>query len=415
MDTDFDLLDSLSQGGENKITKDNSMPHSIIEILQNDDYLGMYEYLESGGDVNAMINGKPLILHALDLKADDTFYPLLLCWPDVSPLTDIPDWEKLVAVINPEYVEMIKIMSVYGDYSDETMVQDILGNLNATMMGKRIGVPRHSFHYMDPDQIEKRLIVGLYFHEFIIPKFLENYVSEVFDCNNEEAKESAKLATIISAATEEQLGEEFPGLSPMCKFFLDFQEAPLYKIPQVLAELEKTETYVLGIHYSETGILKKVGEHQLDVLSKFGARMLETIMKYKKIEEEQNRPVIFAHTFTFDALVNWDAQVHSWCQDFKNRFGHFPNILLASDASFNRIELIINSSGRENIKGDMGQKPQGDEFVKLTGFQGPGYSLDFCIEESLPLDSIRLIYDSNPDGGLPIPEKDDLMNKSKAS
>lgn len=71
---------------------------------------------------------------------------------------------------------------------------------------------------------------------------------------------------------------------------------------------------------------------------------------------------------------------------------------------------MANSRNREKIKNRDGGNPPETQFADMTGFVGSGYSLDFCIKENLPIDSICLIYDSDPDGGLPI---DDLIDKEE--
>ena len=50
----------------------------------------------------------------------------------------------------------------------------------------------------------------------------------------------------------------------------------------------------------------------------------------------------------------------------------------------------------------------------MSGFKGEGYEIDFCIEENLGVDSVKLIYDSDPDGGLPIMEREE-MSKCKVA
>jgi hypothetical protein len=97
---------------------------------------------------------------------------------------------------------------------------------------------------------------------------------------------------------------------------------------------------------------------------------------------------------------------------FKERYGVFPGILLASTATYSRIDMIANARGKEKLIGAAGQVAPEDEFISMSGFQGSGYTLDFCIDDGPGVDTVRLIYDSDPDGGLPVPAK---ARKSKAA
>lgn len=84
--------------------------------------------------------------------------------------------------------------------------------------------------------------------------------------------------------------------------------------------------------------------------------------------------------------------------------------MLASSLTYSRIEIVANTRA-ENIRGDRQQKA--DQFRSLCGFVGNGYELEWCLEEKLAEFHFKLIYDSDPDGGLPLPEETSI--KSKAS
>lgn len=115
-------------------------------------------------------------------------------------------------------------------------------------------------------------------------------------------------------------------------------------------------------------------------------------------------------TFTFDYLVGWDHQVHGQATAFKIRYGVYPNILLASSGTYSRIDMVVNARGREKLYNPQGENPPAESFISMNGFKGPGYELDFCVEEQLGLDTIKLIYDSDPGGGEPLPEEKETAN-----
>lgn len=106
-------------------------------------------------------------------------------------------------------------------------------------------------------------------------------------------------------------------------------------------------------------------------------------------------------------MAQWDHQINGWVKLFKERHGHFPNILLASSATYSRIDLVANARGKDQLRSPAGETPPVEEFASMHGFRGDGYELDFCVDETLGIDTIKLIYDSDPNGGLPIPGIDE--------
>ncbi len=104
----------------------------------------------------------------------------------------------------------------------------------------------------------------------------------------------------------------------------------------------------------------------------------------------------------------WDDEVHDAVAAFEAAFGLVPNILLAHDSTFRRIELIAS---KRNIRDDRGERPDDTEYAELGGFNGPGYHLDFCFDERLATGLFVLIFDDDPDDGdeEPIPEEDTVL------
>jgi hypothetical protein len=128
----------------------------------------------------------------------------------------------------------------------------------------------------------------------------------------------------------------------------------------------------------------------------------------KEDKTEVIEPILLTRTFSFNNLVSWDHQLNSWVKEFKSAHGYFPNIALASTETYARIDLVVNARGKDHLRNPEGEAPPEEEFVSMNGFKGDGYELDFCMDDNLGVDSVRLIYDSDPDGGLPIPEEVDL-------
>ena len=121
------------------------------------------------------------------------------------------------------------------------------------------------------------------------------------------------------------------------------------------------------------------------------------ILKENKFEQEE----YFEKTNHFSDLNRWADELNAKVQSFKAEFGHFPNIMLANSITYSRIDLVANTKPK-NIRGKKNDVPE--NFVGLSGFNGEGYSLDWCVEEELSDLEFILIFDTDPDGGLPLPQ-----------
>ena len=120
---------------------------------------------------------------------------------------------------------------------------------------------------------------------------------------------------------------------------------------------------------------------------------------YKEIKPER---ILLTTTFSFDSLISWDHQLNSWVKEFKADLEYYPNILLASNETYARIDLVVNARGKDKLRNSEGAGAPEEEFVSMNGFKGDGYELDFCMDDNTGVDTVRLIYDSDPDGGLPL-------------
>lgn len=106
--------------------------------------------------------------------------------------------------------------------------------------------------------------------------------------------------------------------------------------------------------------------------------------------------------FTLDSLKAWDHQVDLAVRDFKRRFGCFPNLLVANEVTFKRIDIRSN---KEKVLGEKGEKVGPSQYVRLSGFATDEYNLDFCLDDSLSDLVFTLILDSEEPEKKPKPEK----------
>lgn len=113
---------------------------------------------------------------------------------------------------------------------------------------------------------------------------------------------------------------------------------------------------------------------------------------------------ILRRTYTITRWADWDDEIHAAAEDFHTRFSVWPNILLASEVTQNRIDM---AGKKDKLRGPNGETAPEHEYTPIGGFIGPEYELDFFIDDKLAAGSYSLLYDSDPgDDGEPVPEED---------
>lgn len=117
---------------------------------------------------------------------------------------------------------------------------------------------------------------------------------------------------------------------------------------------------------------------------------------------------IVRRTYTITGWARWDHDIHQAVEDFRERLGHTPNLLLASEVTHARIDMAAR---KDNILGPEGELPDDGEYTPLAAFHGADYTLEFCIDDDVPEGRFSLIYDDDPDGdgGEPVPDDDTLV------
>lgn len=135
----------------------------------------------------------------------------------------------------------------------------------------------------------------------------------------------------------------------------------------------------------------------LEKVLKLHQTTYELAAKYSRVQKKKTLKIL-RQKVTFDDLTNWDETINDCAYNFKDHYGVFPNILLASQSTYRKIDIIANNTNKDRIQSDDGKAPMLDEFATLGGLCTPDYSLDFCIDDKLPENTIQLICDSDPDG-----------------
>ncbi|MBF0103891.1 MAG: hypothetical protein HQM16_01075 [Deltaproteobacteria bacterium] len=119
--------------------------------------------------------------------------------------------------------------------------------------------------------------------------------------------------------------------------------------------------------------------------------------------------MIIKKTHHIEGWKSWDHEIHHAILAFHSHHSFYPNIMLASDITYNRINMAAN---KENMENDEGERPEANMYVNLSGFATEKYRLGFCVDNTLDDKVFSLVYDTNPDGdGEPIPEDDTLFDE----
>jgi hypothetical protein len=114
-------------------------------------------------------------------------------------------------------------------------------------------------------------------------------------------------------------------------------------------------------------------------------------------------------TYGFERWIAWDDELNIAAKDFMGRFMVPPHIMLASSVTYAKIDLAAKKG---HLTNESGEHPDEAEHTPVTAFAGPGFRLQFCIEDRLPAGRFSLIYDSDPDG--PGPVLDDTEDRDDA-
>jgi hypothetical protein len=119
------------------------------------------------------------------------------------------------------------------------------------------------------------------------------------------------------------------------------------------------------------------------------------------------------HCFILDFSI-WDDTIHDFVEKFQEKFNVYPNILLASDSTYRKIDLYAQKHPDRliNIE-DMGTlETSSNPYEGLAYFSTEDYSLELCLDYDLQEGYFTLIFDEDPDfSGEPVIEE----NKEQTS
>jgi hypothetical protein len=93
----------------------------------------------------------------------------------------------------------------------------------------------------------------------------------------------------------------------------------------------------------------------------------------------------------------WDDTIHLFAVKFHDQFNVWPNILLASDSTYRKIDLYAQMHpNRIVMSGDDGDietiETSDEPYNGLSSFVTEDYELDCCMDYDLPEGSFMLIF-----------------------
>jgi hypothetical protein len=109
----------------------------------------------------------------------------------------------------------------------------------------------------------------------------------------------------------------------------------------------------------------------------------------------------------------WDDTIHLYAVKFHDQFNVYPNILLASDCTYRKIDLYAQMHPNRIVitddDGNIETIGTSDEpYNGLSHFVAEDYELECCLDSDLPEGSFTLIFDEAPDfDGEPVEKPDE--------
>jgi hypothetical protein len=99
-----------------------------------------------------------------------------------------------------------------------------------------------------------------------------------------------------------------------------------------------------------------------------------------------------------EQYIFWNHEIYNASLDFYDKYNIYPNIMLASEITYNGIDnqLKTYGFGADGLRwdGDPSEKPP--EFTGLSSFSTKDFTVEFCIDNEIKEMSFALVYDDDP-------------------
>ena len=100
--------------------------------------------------------------------------------------------------------------------------------------------------------------------------------------------------------------------------------------------------------------------------------------------------------YRIDRFVAWPHEVHAFVEDFVERFGVFPDALVASPATFARMDIAADPG---KIQDAGGERPHATSYTALGGLRANDYELTFFVNDDVYDRGVWLVREvTDPDG-----------------
>lgn len=104
--------------------------------------------------------------------------------------------------------------------------------------------------------------------------------------------------------------------------------------------------------------------------------------------------------YRIDEWTDWKNQIDQSVKVFKSTHSVYPNILQCNDHTASQFDHLVNmvAGEREQVShAKTGLPPKDGEDISLDAFVGSGYFLTFALDDELPDQVFRLVYDDDPE------------------
>lgn len=104
--------------------------------------------------------------------------------------------------------------------------------------------------------------------------------------------------------------------------------------------------------------------------------------------------------YRIEEWTDWKNQIDQSVKVFQATHSVYPNILQCNEHTASQFDHLVNMVAGEREKvshSKTGKPPKDGEDISLDAFMGEGYLLTFALDEELPDQVFRLVYDDNPE------------------
>jgi hypothetical protein len=106
----------------------------------------------------------------------------------------------------------------------------------------------------------------------------------------------------------------------------------------------------------------------------------------------------------------WDDTINLYAEKFHKQFNVYPNILLASDFTYRKIDLYAQMHPDRLV--DLNEmetmETSNEPYEGISYFTSENYELECCLDYDLPDGSFTLVFDEAPEfDGEPVEEREE--------